>query len=106
MRPRLTLVQAPAVPERPPLISSAAQRTEAEGKRFYPRCHLKPSELPDTYRPTVSASRWSWRVPAAVALGAFVGLAALGLHCGLVTSCALGCAAALAVRLMDGWARS
>lgn len=36
-------------PRAVPLISSEARKTEAEGKRFYPRVQLKPSDLPSTY---------------------------------------------------------
>lgn len=46
-----------AEPKRPPLISSEAQRREAEGLRFYDRARLKPKDLPSTYLALTSYPR-------------------------------------------------
>lgn len=93
-----------------PLISTKARETEAKGKPFYETVRLNPKDLPSAYlaltayRPRVE--RRFWRVPVASAIGAVVGIAALGLSGHLLTSCAVGITAGFAVWISDGWMRS
>ena len=96
-------------PKPAPLISSEARRKERAGERFYDRANLKPTDLPSTYLALTSypprVERRSWRTLVAVAVGAIVGLAALGTSGNLMMAFALGGISGLAIVVSDGWVR-
>lgn len=94
-------------PKRPPLISSEARKREAEGRPFYERAHLKPSDLPITYRSLTSyparVERKRWRSPVALGVGVVFGLGVLGATGNLLMACVVGLVVAGGVAASDGW---
>jgi hypothetical protein len=111
--PRAHLKLVPAAPAPKPalrkLISSAAQRNEAQGKRPYDCKPVDPKQIPAAYLSMTAfprrVERKTWRTPVAVVVGTLVGLAALGVGAGFVASGVTTLLVGAAVALSDGWTR-
>lgn len=99
---------AAEAPKRTPLISSEAREREKLGLPFYGCAPVDPKQIPAAYLSMTAyprrVERKTWRTPVSVAIGVFVGLAALGLGAG-IWSLLIGGGGALACTRSDGWSR-